>query len=129
MNRSEIEIKISQLKLEHKKVTKERKINQLNQVEANLFLRHKAILKEIAYLEWILKSSKEKNEHRKSVLNMGVKWGNMKGAKETELDSSLSLVVSLCDIALELLDKNDLDNQFKEKLQDLIIYLDSKRIL
>ena len=52
----------------------------------------------------------------------------MKGTKETEQDSSLSLVVTLCDVTLELLDKNDLDDQFKEKLQDLIIYLDSKRI-
>jgi len=128
MDRSEIEIKISRLKLEHKEVTKERKKNQIDNVEAKLFLKHKVILKEIADLEWELKSSKEKNDHRKSVLNMGMKWGSMKGTKETEQDSSLSLVVTLCDVTLELLDKNDLDDQFKEKLQDLIIYLDSKRI-
>ena len=128
MKRSEIETKISLLKLELEEVTKERKENQTDQIEAKLFIRHKALSKEIADLEWELKSSKEKNDHRKAVLNMGMKWGSMKGTNETEHNSSLPLVVALCDVALELLDRNDLDDQFKEKLQGLVAFIDTKRI-
>lgn len=130
MKVSEIELKIAQLKIEHKGVTNERKKSRSEEEEAILFLKHKAILKKITDLEWKLKSSKEKNDYRRSVLSMGRKWNSMKGAENTEEKKSLSLVVTLCDTVLELLDSNEVDDDLlKKKLLDLMAYIDEKRII
>ena len=129
INRAEIESKIVRLKLEHEKITVERKKQISDEKEAELFSRHKAILKEVADLEWQLKSSREKNEYRKSVLNLGKKWSGMRGAIESNIDTTTnSLTIKLCDVVLDLLDRPDLDDNFRDKLFELVSLIDSKRI-
>jgi uncharacterized protein with von Willebrand factor type A (vWA) domain len=129
VNRTEIESKIVRLKLEHEKITIERKKQISDEKEAELFSRHKAILKEVADLEWQLKSSREKNEYRKSVLNLGKKWSGMRGAIESNIDTTTnSLTIKLCDVVLDLLDRPDLDDNFRDKLFELVSLIDSKRI-
>ena len=130
MERSEIESKIAELKLTHQKITATRRKSNSDQEEVILYNKHKAILREISTLDWGLKSSEEKNEYRKAVISMGEKWSNMKGSIKTENDdfSKLQLVVSLCDVALALLKEESLDSQLKEKLEELVALIDSKRV-
>jgi len=129
MNRTEIETKLVLLKLEHEKIIIERKKQISDEKEAELFSQHEAILNEITELEWQLKSSREKNEYRKAVFNLGEKWSSMRGAIESNVDTTTnSLTIKLCDVVLDLLDRPDLDDNFRKKLSELISLIDLKRI-
>lgn len=128
MENKEIKNKIQLLRSKHKIITEKRRQNNDDKIEDTLFHQHQILLKQISELEWKLKSSREKNEHRKTVLNMGRKWLSMGGTdNSTEDNGKLEHIISLCDSTLALLEIKDLDIGLKDKLLEMLEYIDSKK--
>lgn len=129
MNKETLHKEIEKIRKTLEKLSKEKENCQDSEIK-DILQKQMNLNHEISKLEWKLFSNTEKQNYRKTILNISKKMESVKGSKpQTDKKNRLELIIDVYDLLDDILNFEDLPNRIKDAIVCLKQEIDENKYI